>query len=154
MGTSTEVAGYFVQFFVFFFFSRRARVYLTCSLPPSAPLLRASLLRATALRSAILDREQDRLRLAGLSPQRGAQTQDGADVQVQSGTPFRSVRFTRTRTPFPFLSFLVFVPVVAIFCVLDFPQFARGVHAANYSLYIYIYISVRHRRPYMKTAVY
>jgi len=39
MGTSTEVAGYFVHFVVFF---RRARVYLTSS-PPSAPLLRASL---------------------------------------------------------------------------------------------------------------
>jgi hypothetical protein len=138
MGTSTEVAGYLSNLPFFF---RRARVYLTSS-PPSAPLLRARLLGATALRSALLDREQDRLRVAGLSPQYGAQTQDGTDVQVQSGTPFAP--------SLPLHSFFFFPPFrrrAHFLFVLIFPQFAGGGHATN------MYLS-GHRRRYMKTAMY
>jgi len=78
--------------------SRLKPVHLT----RSAPLF----FGCPALRSAILDWKQDRLRFARLSPQRSAQAQDSTDVQVQSGTG--------TLPPPPFFV----VRVVAPFLVL------------------------------------
>ena len=53
--------------------------------------------------------------------------------------------------PFPLSSPFLFVFVVAIFIVSDFTHFPRGGHATEF---LFSYVSVRHHRPYMKTAAY